>query len=321
MTRSIPRPLPLSFEVLREGTVVPELEEMTFPVYRRFLALRPTPRHPELGDKRIVQPLGLVAWQGERPVGLLLAERPVEAPDRAEVLSVFVEGDRRNAGVATGLVHRLEQHLRAAGARTITAVYRTGKPGIAPLERVFEKCGWAPPEARALKVHFTPEEAMRMPWFGRISLGAPEFEICGWADVTPDEKSELARSHELSAWIPRGLEPWRHDFYGFDRVSSIGLRYRGRLVAWIINHEMGPGDVRFTCSFMHPRHSRRGRMLALYTESVRRLRASNCQRVTFMVPMHHREITQFLRRRCLPWLEHVSESRGVSKELLVPASL
>ncbi len=176
MTGSVPRSLPLSFEVLREGTVVPTLEEMTFPVYRKFLALRPTPRHPELGDRRVVQPVGLVAWQGEHPVGLLLAERPVEAPDRAELLSVYVEVDRRNAGVATGLVDRLEQHLRAAGVKTVSAVYMTGKPGIAAMERVFEKCRWTPPEARTISVWFTPEEAMRMPWFGRIVVEPPDFE-------------------------------------------------------------------------------------------------------------------------------------------------
>jgi GNAT superfamily N-acetyltransferase len=321
MTRSIPRSLPLSFEVLREGTVVPDLEAMTFPVYRRFLALRPTPRHPELGDKRVVQPLGLVAWQGERPVGLLLAERPVEAPDRAEVLSLFVSDDRRNAGVATGLVHRLEQHLRAAGVRTVTAVYMTGKPGIAPMERVFEKCRWTPPEARTISVWFTPEEAMRMPWFGRLEIAASELEICAWEDVTAEEKAALARSQEAAPWIPRGLEPWRHDFYGFERVSSVGLRHRGEVVGWIINHELRPGSVRFTCHFMQPRHSRRGRMLALYTESIQRLQRAGCVVCSFAVPMYYREMTQFLKRRCLPWLEHVSESRAVSKELLAPASL
>ena len=268
-----------------------------------------------------MQPVGLVAWQGERPVGLALAERSIEAPDRAEVLSVFVESDRRNDGVATGLVHRLEQHLRAAGVRTVTAVYMTGKPGIAAMERVFEKCRWTPPEARTISVWFTPEEAMRMPWFGRIEVETPDFENCASGDVTPDEKAELARSHEAAPWIPRGLEPWRHDFYGFEPVSSIGMRHRGAIIGWIINHEVRPGSVRFTCQFMRPRHSRRGRMLALYTESILRLERAGCVVCSFAVPMYYKEMTQFLKRRCLPWLEHVTESRGVSKELLAPSSL
>lgn len=319
MTRPTSRSLPLSFEVLREETVVPPLEDMTFPAYRKFLALRPMPRHPEQGDRRIVQPLGLVAWHGETPVGLLLAERSIEAPDRAEVLSVFVEPDRRNTGVASGLIHRLEHHLRASGVRNVTAVYMTGKPGIGPMERVFEKCGWTPPETRSISVRFSPEEARRMSWFGRYTLG-PDFEICRWADVSADEKAELARSQEVSPWIARGLEPWRHDFYGFDEVSSVGVRHRGALVGWIINHVIRPGEVRFTCNFMTSAHSRRGRMLALYTESIRRLEAAGCRTCMFVMPMYYKEMTQFLKRRCLPWLEHVTESRGVSKELLAPAT-
>jgi len=320
MSRPTPRLVPLSFEVLRETTVVPRLLDMTFPAYRKFLALRPVVRHPEQGDKRLVQPVGLVAWQGESPVGLALAERPVEAADRVELLSLFVEEDRRNAGVATGLVRRLEEHLRASGVTSLSAVYMTGKPAIAAVERVFEKSNWTPPEPRTISVTFTPEEALRTPWAGHAPLRSPEFEIVPWAVLTAAEKAAIARSHEDAPWIPRGLEPWRHDFYGFDTVSSLGLRYRGRVVGWVINHQMGPGNVRFTTSFMHPALSRRGRLIPLYTESLVRLRESDCRVCSFAVPMHYKDMALFLRRRFLPWVHHVSESRGVSKELLAPTS-
>jgi GNAT superfamily N-acetyltransferase len=312
-------PAPLSFEVLRPETVVPKLHEMTFPSYRKFLTLEPGVRHPEQGDKRVVQPVALVAWQGELPVGMILAERPVEAAAKAEILSIFVAADRRNTGVATGLVRRLEEHLRANGVITLSAVYMTGTAGIPAIERVFEKAGWLPPETRAISVRFTPDEALRTPWFGRVSL--PEgFEVFPWTDLKDAEKVELVRSHEASPWIAKGLEPWRHDFYGFDPVSSIGLRWKGKVVGWVINHQMGPGNVRFTCSFMHPELSKRGRIFPLYTASLLRLREVGCRICTLVTPMYYKEMAMFLRRRCIPWVQQVSESRGVSKDLSVPSA-
>ncbi|HEY8550206.1 MAG TPA: GNAT family N-acetyltransferase [Vicinamibacterales bacterium] len=311
----MPVTIPISCEVLRPDTVVPALQDMTFPAYRKFLALQPAPRHPEQGDKRVVQPIGLVAWQGRTPVGLAIAEQPFDAPEKVELLSLFVVADARNGGIGTRLVGTLESHLSALGVRSMHAVYMTGKPGIPALERVFEKCGWTAPETRAISVRFTPEEALRTPWFGRVTLPASEFEIVSWCDVADAEKAEIVRTHQESPWIAKGLEPWRHDFYGYDRLSSVGLRYRGRIVGWVINHEMGPGNVRFTCSFMHPELSRRGRIFPLYTESLTRLRDAGCQMCTLVTPMHYREMALFLKRRCVPWVRHVSESRGVSKDL------
>lgn len=305
----------LSFEALKVETVVPELFEMTFPSYRKFLTLEPSPRHPEQGDKRIVQPVGVVGWQGETPVGLLLAERPLETFHAAEVLSIFVVSTYRNRGVGTRLVETLEGLLAGSGATEVSAVYMTGKPDIMAVERIFEKRGWSAPETRAISVRFAPEEALKTPWFDRVTLPQPEFEIVPWTEIADAEKRQIVESHQASPWIAKGLEPWRHDFYGFDRVSSLGLRYRGRVVGWVINHEMGPGNVRFTCSFMHPELSKRGRIFPLYSESLKRLREAGCRVCTFVTPMYYKEMAMFLKRRCVTWGGTAAESRGVTKKL------
>ena len=50
------------------------LAAMTFPVYRPMLTLAPTTRHPEQGDARRVQPIGVLARFAGRPVGLVLGD-------------------------------------------------------------------------------------------------------------------------------------------------------------------------------------------------------------------------------------------------------
>ncbi len=291
------------------------LAAMTFPAYRHLLALRPAPRHPAQGDRRLVQPIAIAAFGGETPLGLVLAEVPFDPGRPAEMLSLFVAPEWRNHGIGTRLVAALEEALALKTCTHVTAVYTTGKPSIAALERVLAKRGWSPPQPRTVVVRFTPEEAARTEWFGRITLPPGEFEIFPWTELTPEERLAIRRTHEARAWIAQGLEPWRHDVYGFDAVSSLGLRYRGEVVGWVINHRLEPDVVRFTCSFMREDLSRRGRILPLYTESIRRLAAAGCRLCTFVTPIRYKEMVEFIHRRCARWVSFVGETRGSTKVL------
>ncbi len=293
------------------------LEHMTFPAYRHLLSLAPSPRHPEQGDRRPIQPLAIAASVGGSSVGLVLVETPLEDTRPPEMLSLYVCPELRNHGVGTTLVGRGEAAVRERGFARVETVYMNGKPGIAALEHVLEKREWSPPITRTITVRFTPEEAARTPWFGRLTLPSDEFQIFQWTALRPDERAELIRSHEESGWIAKGLEPWRHDRYGFDPVSSLGLRYRGTVVGWVINHRIAPDTVRFTCSFMRRDLSRRGRILPLYTESIRRLGEIGCTICTFVTPVFHKEMVEFINRRCARWISFVGETRGSAKRLEV----
>jgi GNAT superfamily N-acetyltransferase len=289
---------------------------MTFPAYRHLLAQAPSARHPDQGDTRIVQPLAIGAWRGELPVGLVLIEAPEQGdPHVPELLSVYVLEKARRAGVGTGLVAAAEDELRRRGFDRLQAVYMTGKPGIAAVERMFQNRGWAAPVVRTVTVRFTPRGAATAPWFGRVRLPSDDFEIFPWTGLTREERASIISSHQESAWIAEGLEPWRHDSYGFDPVSSLGLRYRGTVVGWVINHRLSEDCVRFTCSFMRRDLSRRGRILPLYTESIRRLADTGCRECTLVTPLMYAEMVEFLKRRCKDAVHFFGETRVAVKQL------
>jgi GNAT superfamily N-acetyltransferase len=287
--------------------------DMTFPVYRHLLALEPAPRHPEQGDTKLAQPVAVVAWRDQEPVGMVLAETPLVEGQFPEMLSLYVKEEARGQGVATALVRRLERVLQERGFSRLTAVYMTGKPSIEAVERVLAKCGWDPPATRAVTLRFTPEEALATPWFGRITLDRSEFEVFPWADLTAEERAEIQRSNAESRWITPGLEPWTHDRHGYERVSSVGLRHKGKVVGWVINHRVSDDTVRFTCSFMRKDLGRRGRIMPLYTVSLQRLRAAGCRTCVFITPVVHRTMVDFVKRRCAPWASFFGETRGTSK--------
>lgn len=294
------------------------LGSMTFPAYRHLLRLAPAPRHTDMGGQPVIQPVALAAWTGAKPVGLVLAETPIDRTgDNAgpEILSLFVLPDWRKGQIATALVAALEQRLAALGFDRVTAVWMTGRPGIEAVERIFVKLGWAAPITRTITVKFTPEEATRTPWFRRVRLPEGRFEIFDWSALRDEERAEIRRSHEREPWIAKGLEPWKHDAYGFDPISSVGLRYDGTVVGWVINHRISETCVRFTCSFMRQDLSRRGRILPLYTESIQRLSAAGIPECTLVTPLDYAEMADFLRRRCASAVHFFGETRGSAKAL------
>jgi len=288
---------------------------MTFPAYRHLVTLEAAPRHPDQGDDRIVQPIGCVARAGEDLVGLALAELPLAGDARSpELLSVFVQPRARGRGVATELVAAVVSAVRQRGFGELVAVYMTGKPAIPAFERVLEKCGFDAPEARTVTLRFTPEQATRTPWFGRVRLPAGA-ELFPWSELGSGERDAIRRSQERARWIVPELEPWRHDRYGFDAVSSLGVRYAGQVVGWVINHRIALDVVRFTCSFMRKDLSRRGRIMTLYTASLERLHASGCRECVFVTPTCYPTMVSFVRKRCAPWANFFGETRGARRRL------
>jgi GNAT superfamily N-acetyltransferase len=297
--------------------VAPLLVSMTFPAYRHLMELAPAPRHLDDTTQRPIQPIAFAAWVGPKPVGVALAETPLDGPASGvdpEILSIFVLQDWRSQGVATQLVAATEDAVRELGYPRLAAVWMTGRPSIPVIEHILQQRGWLPPATRTISVRFTPEEAARTPWFQRVKL-PDRFEIVPWSEITAEERAEIRRSHEAASWIARGLEPWTHDYYGFDPISSLGLRYGGAVVGWVINHRISEDCVRFTCSFMRRDLSRRGRILPLYTESILRLSAAGIKECTLVTPLEYGEMAEFLRRRCASAVHYFGETRGSLKRL------
>lgn len=302
---------------LEAGTSDPRLAAMTFPIYRSLLDLAPASRHPEQGDTRRIQPVAVVARAGGEPVGLALGELPVDSGPAPELLSLFVAAEARRTGIGSALVAAFEQEVARRGFGELAAVYTAGKPSIAAVERIFARRGWEEPRPRTLSVRFPPEAALASDLFSERrmrALGAG-LELVPWVELGAEERAEIRRSHERAPWITPALAPWRFEAAGFDPVSSIGARYRGEVVGWVINHVVDPRTVRFTCSFMRKDISRRGRIVPLYRASLERLAAAGVPRATFITPVVYPNMIRFIRRWIEPIAEFVGETRGTRKQL------
>ena len=287
-------------------------EALTFPAYRHLLRLERAPRHLGTTQLAPVTPVAVGLRLGGAPAGLALAE--LRDDGAAEVLSIFVDPAIRGRGVGGQLLAALEEELARRGASTVEAVYMTGQASQRAVERLLEKAGFDPPVARMLSVRIRIEDLRRTRWYRRLPLERG-LEIFPWADLGEDERKELRKAQAASGWIPPHLEPWRHDADGFERRSSVGVR-RGRdVVGWVINHGISVTVVRFTSSYLRQGVGTRGRLIPVFSESIRRLAGTPYETATFTVPVAHAGMVSFTRRWIEPHASFVGETRGTRKRL------
>jgi GNAT superfamily N-acetyltransferase len=290
------------------------LAAMTFPAYRHLLELRPAHRLLSDPSRPQVQPLALEAVEDGMPIGLALVGLPLQEGEVPEMLSLFVNAERRNRGVGRLLVRSAEGEIARRGFARVEAVWTAGRPASLAVEHVLARCGWARPAPRTLSVRFTVDEAENFPWLDRYPLRAG-CEIFPWVELGDAEREALLLSQRERAWIKPDLVPWQYDAHGFEPVTSVGMRRAGEVVGWVINHRTGPTTLRFTCAYIDKNLGRHGRIMPLFSASIGRLRQGGFTNCTFVTPLRHETMVAFIRRWMMPWVGFVEETRGSHKEL------
>jgi len=304
-----------------DAAVARAFAELTFPAYRRLLELEVTVRHPEQGDVRPIRPVAIGALRGDRPVGLALAEVPVETGGEAEMLSLFVAPEERRRGLGRQLTAALAAELEREGAPAVSAVWTSGRPAIEYLEKILAAEGWTAPQARTVSVRFRPEEMLTLSLFSPRHLAAldPGFEYGSWAEVSVDELAALRASNEAKRWITPGLEPWSYDEkIPYDAATSVAARLRGELVGWVLTQRIDDRLLRWTVSFLKRTLSRRGRIVPVYRDSLRRTVASGYEFCVFVTPVRYPNMLRFIERWISQRAAFVGETRGARRNLGPP---
>lgn len=287
-------------------------EDLTFPAYRHLLDGKPQTRHRQ-GDDRVIRPFAIAAEREGLPAGLALADH---APGEREatLLSISVAPALRRKGIGSLLLQTIADVARSEGLDRLQATWMAGNAQTSAIEALLARCGFSAPLPRMLSLRFRAEVMAQAEWLRRYPL-RPGYTVFSWADLDDADLRRLKQSQAERGWIAPDLQPWDHDRHGFEPATSVGLRYRGEVVGWVITHPIEPGTVRYTCSFVRADLARLGRILPLYGESFRRLQRFGFQRGVFTTPYQHAGMVNFARRWMAPHAEFVGETRGAERRL------
>ena len=278
-------------------------EQFTFP------KLRPKLHNLNSNDSLIA----IGVCEQEKPMGLALVQ-VFPGGELVEVLSIFVASPYRGAGIGTTLLTHLEQELQARGCKQVELVYLSGKTTTPALERVLQKRYWTTPDPRMVLCQGKAETIMQAPWMKKYSRLPSEYSIFPWVEITTEERQAIQKQQETEPWIPDDLIPFLHE-ENLEPINSLGLRYQGQVVGWVINHRISPDTILYTCSFMRKDLQKMGRIISLYAEGAKRQYQANIPNAIWTVPLQHESMVKFVKHRFAPYLISVAEIRGTSKVL------
>ena len=271
---------------------------MTFLAYRPLL----------FGDPARRLALGLT--HADEPAGLGLVE--LDPDGAARLRSLYVAEALRGRGHAAALLEALEAAALAAERAEITAVWMAGQPSTAAVERVLAKRGWEPPAPRMHVLRSNLESIDRARWMTRARL-APAFETFLWKDLTAAERAAVER-RQATHPVPREVYPFNVS-PAIEPHTSLGVRHQGEVVGWVVNHRYDQKTVRFTCSYLRDELQGRGRLVAVYAESINRCRPVGITDAIWTIPVEFRAMVAFMRRHLLPYATEATETRGSRKRL------
>jgi GNAT superfamily N-acetyltransferase len=255
--------------------------------------------------------IGMVAETADgNPVGLALGRVSNDPADgwTVELLSIYVHPDQRRRGIGVRLTRAFVQACRDhPHLLEIRATFMTGSNSTPAVLALLGRGGWTDPAPRMWVIEATLDSIRAAPWMKSFPI--PEgMEIVPWLALSQADRDRIASSQQLLQWIPQDLYPFDHEAH-CEPITSLALRHQGEVVGWVINHRVGD-ILRYTCSFMHRRLQRMGRILLLYNEAVARMPQAGLTTGMWTVPVWHPGMSAFAKRWMAPYATRFEQTLG-----------
>jgi GNAT superfamily N-acetyltransferase len=247
------------------------------------------------------------------PIGLAVGKIDKETKC-VELLSICVDKAHRKRGIGSELAKLFELQSFLNGCRSITVSYTTDFDSENVFEYLLKKFKWQEPKVNQLICKGDTND-FNTPWLNRGYRLPPSFELFPWSEITEEEREEIIQSQKTEQWIPNDLIPFKYEA-GLEPLNSLGMRYRNKVIGWLITHRLEEDTIRYTCSFVHKDVQRMGRIVPMYVEAIRRqVRFLPGSKAIWTVPIIHQGMISFVNKHMKPYLKSVKESRLASKAL------
>lgn len=284
---------------------------LTFPLFRPLL--------------QAIKPEGSIVAiaansDSEQPIGLALAQILPDGKS-AEVISIVVEPSYRSQGIGTALLTRLEEELTLRGCTSAKLDYTTGKPTTPAWERLLAKCNWTPAVLRYLVCKSDTQQILNAPFLHKEYRLPSSFTIFPWAEITPLERVALQQQQETQPWIEPFHIPFQHETPDLEPLNSLGLRYKGQVVGWVITHRIAADTIRYTSMFVKQDLQKMARGIALVIKAIQlQVEAvssgANIPKAIWIVNHTNTGMVSFIKKHMEPYLTFLEENRASFKSLI-----
>lgn len=248
-----------------------------------------------------------------QPVGLLIGSLfPIT--HTSEIYSLFVKEEWRNHGIATQLLAKVEQAAIAAKCITIIHKYNVIDTTTPALEQAFQNNQWKPSYLFMIVLHFDAYDFFPV-WEQKQFSHAEGFTEFPWKDLTEEERNTL-KHQEKQYRFSASVSPFREE-HMMDSTNSLGLRYNGEVVGWMVTHRIKPDTIRYSALYIDNAFQFQGHAIKLLIDSIELQRISRVRWACLELNLGQVESSwrRFVERRLVPFTDKVIQIKCGWKDL------
>lgn len=259
------------------------------------------------------QIIAIGASEGGKPIGLLLASF-FDAVRFAEVHSLFVAGQYRGQHLGTQLLSVLEGILRPLRCNSISFVYPAEADYTSYLQKILQALAWEGPRPFMTYCKFNGR-TFQPPWLRADYEHSMGFTVFPWSQLTDPERKKI-ESHLKKGIVPLSVSPFRNE-NRIEPINSLGLRFKGDVIGWMVTHRDDPDTIRYTALYIHHNYYMSGEAIKLLCDAIWRQKKADIPwailnvNVTLSPPRWLR----FLERRLVPYAIEVTHDLNAWKPL------
>lgn len=287
---------------------VRKIKPKKLPVYRQmirqgytFLFDNPDPLDPNNPNL-----MAVTAVLHKTPVGLVIGEK--KPGHLLEVKSLYVDEKHKNKNLLVRMLKLLENEYGKKGGRYMQAMYAEEPLFLEEWEKTFTQLGWTAKRLAVVECFYGDGYSFHPPWLDKNYTLHPDFEIFPWKELTPEEAEAIQLAHKKHE-IPDEVYPFSAGGL-FEPMNSLGLRYRGKVVGWLITRRFDPDTICYYSIYTAMEFQNNGAIIKLLVHALKLQQQSSFKKAIFrvnVIQLPNLKWLKFIRRRLVPYTTKTTE--------------
>lgn len=256
--------------------------------------------------------IAIAVKEEEKPVALILASL-IPIFHSAEIHSFNVLGSHLQIALGVELLTFLENELIKEKCKIAFFTYPEDNYYSLFLEKILRERNWKGPRYFKIYLRFI-SAAFHPPWLRNDYTYPPYFHAFPWSELT---KEDIKHIHFLESQdlAPKTISPFSKQ-EKIDFSNSLGLRYKGKVVGWMITHRIAPDTIRYVSLFILKEFEKLGPSIKLLCDSIILQQKGDVPWADFELNLEQSPISwiKFVKRRLVPYANVVTYTRKCWKE-------
>lgn len=209
--------------------------------------------------------IGVGVTLDSHPMGIALAS-VYNKVHTAHIHVLMLKNETFSLNNAEKLLHVLTQLLIEENVTLVTFHYSKEDPFSNIVEKVFLKNHWQGPRPFIIECLFKSAD-FAPSWRDKKMEFAKGFEEFLFKNLTHQEYQDLVHRYEQMS-IPKYVYPFGREEKLIEYKNSLGLRYQGKVIGWMITHRIAPDTIRYSALYLEDDFVSTGYWLKLLIDAI-----------------------------------------------------